>query len=126
MTNMLSRKKDKVDDLAATAGHSLAQQAFRRMSRSPVAITGAVITGLFQDELPHLPSWGKDFAASFTREYGYDLRERLPLLWAGDGDQARRVRRDYHAHRAELAARAFFAPYALAAVTSRTQAITIH
>ncbi|GAB2742768.1 ABC transporter permease [Amycolatopsis magusensis] len=47
MTNMLSRKKDKVDDLAATAGHSLAQQAIRRMSRSPVAITGAVITGLF-------------------------------------------------------------------------------
>ncbi|MGC7099360.1 ABC transporter permease [Amycolatopsis lurida] len=48
MTNMLSRKKDKVDDLAATAaGHSLAQQAFRRMARSPVAITGAVITGLF-------------------------------------------------------------------------------
>ncbi|HEY2240840.1 MAG TPA: hypothetical protein VGI21_18710 [Streptosporangiaceae bacterium] len=73
---------------------------------------GSVITGLFQDELPHLPSWGKDFAASFTREYGYDLRDQLPLLWDGDSDQARRVRRDYHAHRAELAARAFFAPYA--------------
>ena len=73
---------------------------------------GSVITGLFQDELPHLPSWGKDFAASFTREYGYDLRSQLRLLWEGDSDQARRVRRDYHAHRAELAGQAFFAPYA--------------
>jgi hypothetical protein len=73
---------------------------------------GPVITGLFQDELPHLPSWGKDFAGSFAREYGYDLRERLPLLWAGDSDEARRVRRDYHAHRADRADRAFFAQYA--------------
>ncbi|HEY2521707.1 MAG TPA: hypothetical protein VGJ19_16460 [Streptosporangiaceae bacterium] len=73
---------------------------------------GSVITGLFQDELPHLPSWGKDFASSFAREYGYDLRERLPFLWEGDSDEARRVRRDYHAHRAELAGQAFFAPYA--------------
>jgi hypothetical protein len=73
---------------------------------------GSVITGLFQDELPQMPSWGKDFAASFARRHGYDLRDRIPLLWAGDDDEARRVRRDYHAHRAELAGDAFFAPYA--------------
>ena len=73
---------------------------------------GSVIIGLFQDELPQLPSWGPGFASSFAGRYGYDLTERLPLLWDGDDDEARRVRRDYHAHRAELAGRAFFAPYA--------------
>ena len=73
---------------------------------------GSVIIGLFQDELPHLPSWGKDFAGSFAREYGYDLHDQIPFLWEGDSDQARRVRRDYHAHRAELAGQAFFAQYA--------------
>jgi hypothetical protein len=73
---------------------------------------GSVITGLFQDELPQLPSWGPGFASSFAGRYGYDLTDRLPLLWDGDHDEARRVRRDYHAHRAELAGRAFFAQYA--------------
>jgi hypothetical protein len=73
---------------------------------------GSVITGLFQDELPQLPSWGPDFASSFAQRYGYDLAGRIPLLWDGDGDEARRVRRDYHAHRADLAGQAFFAQYA--------------
>jgi len=72
---------------------------------------GSVITGLFQDELPQLPSWGPDFASSFAGRYGYDLAGRIPSLWGGDDDEARRVRRDYHAHRAELAGRAFFAQY---------------
>jgi hypothetical protein len=73
---------------------------------------GPVITGLFQDELPHLPSWGAGFASSFARRYGYDLTDRIALLWDGDDDAARRVRRDYHAHRADLADQAFFAQYA--------------
>ncbi|HWG13295.1 MAG TPA: hypothetical protein VG268_08500, partial [Streptosporangiaceae bacterium] len=73
---------------------------------------GSVIVGLFQDELPQLPTWGKDFATSFAAEYGYDLRDRILSLWEGDSDEARRVRRDYHAHRAGRARRAFFSPYA--------------
>ena len=73
---------------------------------------GSVITGLFQDELPHLPSWGKGFAESFAAGYGYDLRDQIAFLWEGDSDEARRVRRDYHAHRAELAGQAFFTQYA--------------
>ncbi|WP_158887653.1 ABC transporter permease [Amycolatopsis anabasis] len=47
MSSLLTRRKEKIDDLAASAGTSLAAQAFRRMSRNPVAITGAVIIGLF-------------------------------------------------------------------------------
>ncbi|GAA1991942.1 ABC transporter permease subunit [Amycolatopsis minnesotensis] len=48
MNALMKSKKDKLDDLAAaSAGRSLSGEAFRRMARSPVAITGAVITGLF-------------------------------------------------------------------------------
>ncbi|GAA5163125.1 MULTISPECIES: ABC transporter permease [Amycolatopsis] len=47
-TNLLRRKRDRIDDLAETSGGtSLAADAFKRMSRSPIAITGAVITILF-------------------------------------------------------------------------------
>jgi peptide/nickel transport system permease protein len=46
MATLLNRKK-KVDDLAETAGTSLAADAFRRMSRSPVAIIGAVLVAAF-------------------------------------------------------------------------------
>jgi peptide/nickel transport system permease protein len=44
---MLRRKADRIDDLAASAGGSVAMDAIRRMTRSPAAITGAVITLLF-------------------------------------------------------------------------------
>ncbi|GAB3000219.1 ABC transporter permease [Amycolatopsis acidiphila] len=46
-TNLLKRKKDRIDDLASSGGTSLAADAFKRMSRSPIAIVGAVITILF-------------------------------------------------------------------------------
>lgn len=38
------RRREKIDD---TAGRSLSADAFRRLRRSPTAITGAVIVGLF-------------------------------------------------------------------------------
>ncbi|WP_031469690.1 ABC transporter permease [Sciscionella sediminilitoris] len=46
---VLTRKKDRVDALASTSteGRSLAASAFRRLRRSPVFLTGAVITALF-------------------------------------------------------------------------------
>ncbi|MGH9094004.1 MAG: hypothetical protein ACRDXE_02480, partial [Acidimicrobiales bacterium] len=73
---------------------------------------GPVITGLFQDELPHMPTWGKDFAASFTAAHGYDLAGQISALWEGEGDaDAASVRRDYHAHRAARARDSFFVPY---------------
>ncbi|MFJ8913371.1 ABC transporter permease [Amycolatopsis sp. NPDC102389] len=49
MNTLLNKKKEPIDKLAATSakGHSLGGEAIRRMLRSPVAITGGVITGLF-------------------------------------------------------------------------------
>ncbi|MFI9810646.1 ABC transporter permease [Saccharothrix variisporea] len=47
MTTLLNRKKQKVDALAESAGTSLAADALKRMSRSPVAIIGAVIVLVF-------------------------------------------------------------------------------
>ncbi|WP_027942777.1 ABC transporter permease [Amycolatopsis taiwanensis] len=45
--NLLKRKADRIDELSESGGNSLAVDAMKRMSRSPVAITGAVITVLF-------------------------------------------------------------------------------
>ncbi|NUT95452.1 MAG: ABC transporter permease [Saccharothrix sp.] len=47
MTTLLNRKKQKVDALAESAGTSLAADALKRMSRSPVAIIGAFIVLVF-------------------------------------------------------------------------------
>lgn len=47
MANLAQRRKDKIDRLADSGGTSLMASALRRMSRSPVAITGAVIVALF-------------------------------------------------------------------------------
>lgn len=45
MSTLLTRKKDRVDDLAR--GRSLTAEAFTRLRRDPVAITGAVIVAVF-------------------------------------------------------------------------------
>ncbi|RJQ85818.1 ABC transporter permease [Amycolatopsis panacis] len=49
MNTLLNKKKEPIDKLAASSvsGRSLGAEAFRRMLRSPVAITGGVITLLF-------------------------------------------------------------------------------
>ena len=47
MNTLLNKKKEPIDKLAAASGRSIGGEAFRRMLRSPVAITGGVITGLF-------------------------------------------------------------------------------
>lgn len=71
---------------------------------------GRAIGGFFQDELPALPTWGRDFAETFAEAYGYDLVPELWALWEGEDAHAARVRRDYHEHRARLGRRAFFDP----------------
>ncbi len=91
---------------------ALIDRVLGEFGRRAGAWFGPVIVGLFQDELPDLPSWGEGFADSFCERYGYDLSERVHWLWGGDGTEAERVRRDYHAHRAALAREAFFVPYA--------------
>ncbi|GAA3387044.1 ABC transporter permease [Cryptosporangium minutisporangium] len=49
MTSLLHRKRDRIDELADSSarGTSLTRSAFRRLSRNPVAILGAVIVLLF-------------------------------------------------------------------------------
>ena len=47
MNTLLNKKKEPIDKLAAASGRSLGGEAIRRMLRSPVAITGGAITGLF-------------------------------------------------------------------------------
>jgi len=47
MNTLLNKKKEPIDKLAAASGRSLGGEAIRRMLRSPVAITGGVITGVF-------------------------------------------------------------------------------
>jgi hypothetical protein len=71
---------------------------------------GDVIVGSFQDELPSMPTWGSNILAAFAARNGYDLAPELGLLWEGDGEEAQRVRTDFHATRAALAEEAFFKP----------------
>src|SRR3989440_7900753 len=71
---------------------------------------GNVIVGTFQDELAAMPMWSRDFAEAFRARCGYDLLPHLPALWEDYGDQAQRVRHDYHATRSALAETAFFKP----------------
>ncbi|HEX8627032.1 MAG TPA: hypothetical protein VF755_02535, partial [Catenuloplanes sp.] len=73
---------------------------------------GSVIVGLFQDELPTMPSWSGTFGESFRQAYGYDLADEIAHLYADHGPRGQVVRRDYHRHRATLAGAAFFQPLA--------------
>ena len=72
---------------------------------------GDVIVGSFQDELPHLPSWGATFAETFREEFGIDLLEHLDALYEEGGEESARLRVFYHRHRARLAEDAMFRPF---------------
>ena len=71
---------------------------------------GDVIVGSFQDELPSMPTWGRGFREAFQRLRGYDIVPYLAALWEDGGREGEKVRRDYHATRADLCEEAFFKP----------------
>jgi len=97
---------DYFDPAACSA---LLQQVHGTLERAVGHWFGRSIGGFFQDELPPMPTWGRDFAGTFAAAHGYDLLPRLWALWEPDtSPEAARVRRDYHAHRAALARRGFF------------------
>jgi hypothetical protein len=97
------------DYFSATACAALLEQVHGTMEKAVGHRFGNSIGGFFQDELPPMPTWGRDFAATFEKEHGYDLLPRLWALWEPDPSaEAARVRRDYHAHRATLARHGFF------------------
>lgn len=72
---------------------------------------GDVIVGSFQDELPSMPTWSHDFAATFQTHYGYDLTAELYALYTGDDAHSQQVRIDYQQWRAQRAEQAFFKPF---------------
>ena len=71
---------------------------------------GNVIVGTFQDELAAMPVWSTGFAEAFQACCDYDVLPHLPVLWEEYGEQAQRVRHDYHSTRSALAEAAFFKP----------------
>ncbi|HLL64918.1 MAG TPA: hypothetical protein VK453_04115 [Micromonosporaceae bacterium] len=94
------------------AGATLIDLVLGEFARRAQQWFGSVIVGLFQDELPTMPSWSGAFAESFRQAYGYDLRAEIAHLWEEAGPRGQTVRRDFHALRATLATRAFFQPLA--------------
>jgi hypothetical protein len=70
---------------------------------------GTTIVGSFQDELPSMPTWSRDFAEQFAQRRGYDPLPHLAAMWE-EYEGAWRVRRDFHATRAAVSEETFFRP----------------
>lgn len=100
------------DYFGAEACAALIDRVHGELDRALGHWFGTVIPGFFQDELPAMPTWGRDFASTFAESYGYDLVPVRGALFGGDDPESAEVRRDYHAHRARLARHAFFDPLA--------------
>ncbi|MFI5610593.1 hypothetical protein [Amycolatopsis sp. NPDC051903] len=96
------------DYFGVEACAALLEQVHGTLKRHVGRWFGSVIPGFFQDELPAMPTWGHDFAATFAEHHGYELP--LQSLFEGEHAESARHRRDYHDHRARLARRAFFDP----------------
>lgn len=71
---------------------------------------GTTIAGSFQDELPSMPTWSRDFAEQFEGCCGYDLLPHLAALWEEYDDGSKQIRRDFHATRAATSEETFFRP----------------
>jgi hypothetical protein len=97
------------DYFSEAACATLLDQVHGTLERAVGHWFGRSIGGFFQDELPPMPSWGRDFAPTFQARYGYDLVPALWALWEHDSSvEAMSIRRDYQEHRATLARRGFF------------------
>src|SRR5690606_21907869 len=49
---------------------------------------GKSIAGSFQDELPSLPSWSRDFLARFRQRWGYSIEPLIIALWEMDDEKS--------------------------------------
>lgn len=77
MTTPTKNRKQKIDDLAG--GRSLTSEAFRRLRRNPVAITGAVIVAVFVVVAALAPLIAPNDAAQSFPELQRELRPgRIP------------------------------------------------
>ncbi|CAM3537468.1 hypothetical protein KIPE111705_13060 [Kibdelosporangium persicum] len=106
----ISQRVSGFDYFGADACAALLDQVHGTLDKHVGRWFGTVIPGFFQDELPPMPTWGRDFAETFAEHYGYEIV--LPALFEGADEMSARIRRDYHEHRARLARRAFFDPLA--------------
>jgi hypothetical protein len=96
------------DYFSPDAGAALLAEVHGVLERGLGHRFGTSIGGFFQDELPPMPTWGRDFAATFAARHGYDLVANLWALYEPDtSDEAVRIRRDYQEHRATLGRRGF-------------------
>ncbi|MGK3952134.1 hypothetical protein ACLKM7_07385 [Microbacterium sp. I2] len=103
------------DYFSASACAALIDTVYGEYERRVGGQFGRGIGGVFQDELPDVPTWSVDFAPRFRAAFGYDLESVLPALW-GDGlpadapVDADLARLHYHRARARFAREAFFDP----------------
>jgi hypothetical protein len=58
---------------------------------------GAKPRANYQDSYEYRSDWSPDLLAEFAKRRGYRLEEHLPAFVANEGDEARRVRADFHA-----------------------------
>ena len=63
---------------------------------------GAKPRANYQDSYEYRSDWSPDLFAEFAKRRGYRLEEHLPAFVANEGDEARRVRADFHATISDL------------------------
>lgn len=99
-----------LDFFSRRACEQLIQVAFEPFEQRVPQYLGNVIAGVFQDELPPIQNWSREFPERFREIAGYDVIPRLAELWEDLTPNSRRVRRDFHHVRGTLAEEAFFLP----------------
>lgn len=99
------------DYLSVAACAALRATVHEAFEREAGQFFGSVIVGSFQDEMPSMPTWSADFAASFATHYGYDLVGEIGALYGGNSPRDQQVRIDYQQWRAARAEAAFFRPF---------------
>jgi hypothetical protein len=93
------------------ACEKLLDTVHRQFARRLPRHIGSTIVGSFQDELPDLPTWSRDFSHSFSQSFGYRLEDVIHRLFEPGEAGSSRTRLHYHQHRANLAEEALFKPF---------------
>ncbi len=99
------------DFFSHAACDQLLETVHRQFHRRLPQHLGNTIVGSFQDELADMPTWSANFPDTFAEKFGYRLEPVIHRLFEPGDFESRRTRVHYHAHRADLAERAFFKPF---------------
>jgi hypothetical protein len=98
------------DYMSPTAAGRLINFVHGEFERKLKPYLGTTIPGTFQDELPPMNRWTRNFLDEFAKRKGYDLRPHLAMLWYDLGSRTTKVRCDVADVQAALLERAFFVP----------------